>query len=89
MNAANVTRKAGNILLDGISLRGKLFIPQGLDRIQFGGARSGINAGAKAHENGKADGAGNHPPRYGREIDWRQFLPAQVNIRTERERGAD
>ena len=58
-----------------------LLIAQGLDWVQAGRARCGINSGAEAYGDGKGDGRGNHPPGNGGDADPRKRAAAQINIR--------
>jgi hypothetical protein len=50
-NVAKAIREGRTVPPENLAREEALLIPQGLDRIQFGGARRGINARGQAYHN--------------------------------------
>src|ERR1700752_912156 len=62
-----------------------LLVTQRIHGIEFGGARSRIEAGDQAYQDGETDGSCDQPPGNRRNLHTRKILPFEVNIRAERE----
>src|SRR5579863_4337967 len=59
-------------------LDARLFIAEGLDGVQFGGAGGGVEAGHEADDHGEGDGSGGKPPRDGGNFHSGEILGLQI-----------